>query len=113
MLLICSQSGGRAQEYRSIRTVVRARQGGSSFWSTRPELVNLQNTSTEITAILVLCGLPWLLTGSILAHEVMHAWLRLSGYPQLPPMVEEGLCQLMATLWLEQQPPEPEVSPVS
>ena len=50
-----------------------------------------------------------LLTGSILAHEVMHAWLRLSGYPRLPPMVEEGLCQLMATLWLEQQPPEPEV----
>ena len=51
-----------------------------------------------------------LLTGSILAHEVMHAWLRLSGYPRLPPMVEEGLCQLMATLWLEQQPAEPEVS---
>ena len=64
------------QEYRSIRTVVRARQGGSSFWSTRPELVNLQSSSCEITAILVLCGLPWLLTGSILAHEAMHAWLR-------------------------------------
>ena len=63
----------------------------------------------EITAILVLCGLPWLLAGSILAHEVMHAWLRLAGFPALPPPTEEGLCQLMALLWLEQQPAEPEV----
>ncbi|KAK7842096.1 protein da1-related 1, partial [Quercus suber] len=33
----------------------------------------------EVTAILVLYGLPRLLTGSILAHEMMHAWLRLKG----------------------------------
>eukprot|EP00854_Cymbomonas_tetramitiformis_P008469 gene8469-10063_t len=32
----------------------------------------------EVTAILVLYGLPRLLTGSILAHECMHAWLRLN-----------------------------------
>ena len=50
-----------------------------------------------------------MIAGSIIAHEVMHAWLRLSGYPRLPPNVEEGLCQLMAMLWLEQQPAEPEV----
>lgn len=30
-----------------------------------------------MTAVLVLYGLPRLLTGSILAHEMMHAWLRL------------------------------------
>jgi hypothetical protein len=51
----------------------------------------------------VLYGLPRLLTGSILAHEVMHAWLRLSGYRHLSQDVEEGLCQLMALLWLEAQ----------
>lgn len=51
----------------------------------------------------VVYGLPRLLTGSILAHEVMHAWLRLSGCTRLPEQVEEGLCQLMALLWLEAQ----------
>jgi hypothetical protein len=33
----------------------------------------------EVTAILVLYGLPRLLTGYILAHEMMHAYLRLKG----------------------------------
>jgi hypothetical protein len=51
-------------------------------------------------------------TGSIMAHECMHAYLRLSGFQtnasadksdfELPPQVEEGLCQLIALLWLEQ-----------
>jgi hypothetical protein len=57
-----------------------------------------------VTAILVLNGLPKLLTGCILAHELMHGWLRLSGFEDLPLEVEEGLCQLMALLWLEAQP---------
>jgi hypothetical protein len=47
-----------------------------------------------------------------MAHECMHAYLRLSGFrtdasagkadTELPPEVEEGLCQLVALLWLEQ-----------
>ncbi|KAL3138373.1 hypothetical protein ABBQ32_006175 [Trebouxia sp. C0010 RCD-2024] len=57
----------------------------------------------EVTAILVLHGLPWLLTGTILAHECMHAWLRFRGITQLPLQTEEGLCQLMGLLWLESQ----------
>lgn len=57
----------------------------------------------QVTAILVLYGLPWLLTGTILAHECMHAWLRLRGITQLPLQTEEGLCQLMGLLWLESQ----------
>ncbi|KAK9948720.1 hypothetical protein M0R45_004285 [Rubus argutus] len=55
----------------------------------------------EVTAILVLYGLPRLLTGSILAHEMMHAWLRLKGYPNLSPEVEEGICQVLAHMWLD------------
>ena len=58
-----------------------------------------------MTAILVLYGLPKLLTGSILAHEVMHAWLRMHGCTHLGPKEEEGLCQLVALLWLERQDP--------
>uniref|UniRef100_A0A5B7ASM6 LIM zinc-binding domain-containing protein n=1 Tax=Davidia involucrata TaxID=16924 RepID=A0A5B7ASM6_DAVIN len=57
----------------------------------------------EVTAILILFGLPRLLTGSILAHEMMHAWLRLAGYPNLSPDVEEGICQVLAHMWLESE----------
>ncbi|CAB4265780.1 unnamed protein product [Prunus armeniaca] len=55
----------------------------------------------EVTAILILYGLPRLLTGSILAHEMMHAWLRLKGYRPLSQDVEEGICQVLAYMWLE------------
>ncbi|KAH7278531.1 hypothetical protein KP509_38G045100 [Ceratopteris richardii] len=57
----------------------------------------------EVTAILVLYGLPRLLTGSILAHELMHAWLRLNGFRNLEPQVEEGICQVVAHMWLESE----------
>ncbi|KAF8397387.1 hypothetical protein HHK36_016300 [Tetracentron sinense] len=57
----------------------------------------------EITAILVLYGLPRLLTGSILAHELMHGWLRLNGYRNLSPEVEEGICQVLSHMWLESE----------
>ena len=68
----------------------------------------------QVTAILVLYGLPRLLTGSILAHEVMHAWLRMHGCTHLGPKEEEGLCQLVALLWLERQDPTAlKVSPAS
>ncbi|KAG6670171.1 hypothetical protein I3843_01G283900 [Carya illinoinensis] len=57
----------------------------------------------EVTAILVLYGLPRLLTGAILAHELMHGWLRLRGYRNLDPEVEEGICQLLSYMWLESE----------
>ncbi|KAK2987490.1 hypothetical protein RJ640_012149 [Escallonia rubra] len=57
----------------------------------------------EVTAILILYGLPRLLSGSILAHEMMHAWLRLKGYPNLSPDVEEGICQVLAHMWLNSE----------
>eukprot|EP00246_Nothoceros_aenigmaticus_P004775 TRINITY_DN1646_c0_g1_i1.p1 TRINITY_DN1646_c0_g1~~TRINITY_DN1646_c0_g1_i1.p1 ORF type:complete len:363 (+),score=16.73 TRINITY_DN1646_c0_g1_i1:392-1480(+) len=58
----------------------------------------------EVTAVLVLYGLPRLLTGSILAHELMHAWLRLNGsFPRLPNVIEEGICQVMSHKWLVSQ----------
>ncbi|GAB2231653.1 hypothetical protein Droror1_Dr00010664 [Drosera rotundifolia] len=57
----------------------------------------------EVTAILILFGLPRLLTGSILAHEMMHAWLRLNGFANLSPEVEEGICQVLAHMWLDSE----------
>ncbi|GAB4827521.1 Protein DA1- 2 [Ancistrocladus abbreviatus] len=57
----------------------------------------------EVTAILVLYGLPRLLTGAILAHELMHGWLRLNGFRNLNPDVEEGICQVLSYMWLESE----------
>ncbi|KAF5453611.1 hypothetical protein F2P56_028504 [Juglans regia] len=57
----------------------------------------------EVTAILVLYGLPRLLTGAILAHELMHGWLRLKGFRNLNPVVEEGICQVLSYMWLESE----------
>lgn len=58
----------------------------------------------EVTAILVLYGLPRLLVGSILAHELMHAWIRLDGhFPTLDNEIEEGICQVIAHMWLRSE----------
>lgn len=79
-----------------------------------------------------------LLTGSILAHEMMHAWLRLkgacltsyhatidnvcildilkgclTGYHNLRPEVEEGICQVLAHMWLESEILSPSASDVA
>ncbi|KAF8394150.1 hypothetical protein HHK36_020356 [Tetracentron sinense] len=57
----------------------------------------------EVTAIIILSGLPRLLTGSILAHELMHAWMRLKGYSTVSRDVKEGMCAVLAHMWLESE----------
>jgi len=71
---------------------------------------NIQASS--VTAILCLSGLPSDLTSSILAHEATHAWFKL--HPSfdvtrpLSMQVEEGCCQLMSMLFLNNGlPPVP------
>eukprot|EP01023_Acetabularia_acetabulum_P026412 TRINITY_DN2509_c0_g1_i13.p2 TRINITY_DN2509_c0_g1~~TRINITY_DN2509_c0_g1_i13.p2 ORF type:complete len:126 (-),score=22.85 TRINITY_DN2509_c0_g1_i13:448-825(-) len=59
--------------------------------------------NVQVTDILLVEGMPRLLTGSVLAHELMHAWFRLNNVMDLSSDVEEGMCQLMALLWLESQ----------
>jgi len=62
------------------------------------------HNSIGVTAILCLSGLPADLTASILAHEATHAWIKLHpNFPftdPLPLRVEEGICQLVAHLFL-------------
>ena len=64
----------------------------------------LVSARTSVTGILVTTSMPRLLTGSILAHVCTHALLRMSnlGSSELTDFVEEGLCELMAFLYLEQ-----------
>ncbi|KAL5709402.1 Protein DA1-related 2 [Ranunculus cassubicifolius] len=80
----------------------RPRFGGNRLVGMRTHPQRLSR-KCEVTAILVLFGLPRLLTGSILAHELMHGWLRLRGYRNLNPEVEEGICQVLSYLWLDSE----------
>lgn len=57
----------------------------------------------SVQSLLVLYGLPRLLCGSIIAHELTHAWVKMQNVAHLDTQIEEGLCQLMAYLWLESQ----------
>lgn len=89
--------------YRTIQKVLRR---GSTGWRVLPELVPIQSKHCSVTAILVLYGLPRLVVGSIIAHEAMHAWLKLNQISGLDLQVEEGICQLMALIWVERQQPK-------
>ncbi|XP_057819323.1 LIM domain-containing protein HDR3 isoform X1 [Cryptomeria japonica] len=80
----------------------RPRIGGNRVINMRTEPQKLTRRC-EVTAILILYGLPRLLTGSILAHELMHGWLRLNGFRGLSPEVEEGICQVLSHMWLESE----------
>ena len=63
----------------------------------------------QVKGLLVMYGLPWLLTGAILAHEVMHAWVAENnincGRSDGDEMsaVGEGLAELLGFMWLEAQ----------
>jgi len=67
--------------------------------------------NVSITAIFVLKGLPASLTGAILAHEAIHAWLALNpmrsnqrngrSNARIPSQIEEGCCQLASHLYLQ------------
>jgi hypothetical protein len=57
---------------------------------------------TVVNAVVVLYGLPFVTFGAVLAHECTHAYIRIAGgFPRLSPKTEEGLCQLVALLWVE------------
>lgn len=97
-----------SEVHHRVSTVKRAA-AGAFRWLVVPEEVRIPSTTARVTAILVLFGMPRVLTGSVIAHELMHAWLKLAGLPagmHLSPVVEEGVCQLMAFLWLQAQQPQ-------
>jgi hypothetical protein len=48
-------------------------------WRPLLQEVRIPSTTARVTAILVLFGMPRVLTGSVIAHELMHAWLKLAG----------------------------------
>jgi hypothetical protein len=77
--------------------------GSSALARSRPQPQPHHHQTCDVHALLVLEGLPRALAGAVLAHECLHAFLRMRGVAGafLPLEVEEGLCQLAALLWLE------------
>jgi len=70
------------------------------------QTLTFNNQERSVTAILILSGLPRALTTSIVVHECVHAWLKL--HPNcntrgIDRQSEEGVCQLVAHLYLEDQ----------
>lgn len=67
-----------------------------------PRVVSIEKTRS-VNAILILHGLPYDLTASVLAHEATHAFIKLSdNFPdKIPPKIEEGICQLLSFMFLK------------
>lgn len=55
----------------------------------------------QVRRIVLLRGLPDAVHSANLAHELMHAWLFLEGYTNLPLDVEEGICNYVSAKYLE------------
>ena len=68
------------------------------------ETLNGEEVSREISTILMLHGLPAESFAATYAHELGHVWLFEQHFPELPLQVEEGLCELLAHLWLINNP---------
>jgi hypothetical protein len=78
-------------------------QNASGITQTGIETLFGVESSREIKNIQVLYGLPREHLGAVLAHELGHVWLFLNRYPQLPGKLEEGICELMSSYWLQTQ----------
>ncbi|KAK8968130.1 Protein DA1 [Platanthera guangdongensis] len=67
--------------------------------------LNTQNDQIKFKlpkiSIFILKGLPRILTGLNIVHEMMHAWLYLNEYQKLDPRVEEGICVVLSYMWLD------------
>jgi hypothetical protein len=57
----------------------------------------------KVDEIVVLHGLPREHFQAVIAHELIHAWLVIQGYPKLEPVTEEGLAEIGAYFWLRLQ----------
>ena len=69
----------------------------------RWQMLNGQEVSREIEAVLILSGLPREHYEAVAAHELMHCYLFLNKYPKLSPRDEEGLAELSEWLWLQKK----------
>ena len=64
-------------------------------------IVGTKQVSTKrIQEILLLHGLTEINATGVLAHEIGHAYMFAHEFPEMPDLVEEGMAELFAFLWL-------------
>ena len=82
----------------------QVRQLGHSFLLPQMLVADV-SVRRSVTAVLVLTGMPRRQMAGVLAHEAFHVWCSFNPRmpPQLPPKVEEGLCQLVKMRYLTDQ----------
>ena len=70
-----------------------------------PPQVCTVDVQREVTAVLVLTGMPRIQMAGVLAHEAFHVWCSLTrSMPnRLPLKVEEGLCQLVSSRYFAER----------
>ena len=88
-----------------LQAISRRRRNHEPSGVTQTHIENVFGVEThrEVTGVFMLYGLSPEHLGSVLAHELGHVWLFTNRYPDLPNVLEEGLCELLAAYWLEQQ----------
>lgn len=72
--------------------------GGHPLGLTR--LVGRDKRNMDVVRIEVLQGLPPIMFGRTVSHEIGHAWLAMAGARAVEEQVEEGFCELAAYAWL-------------
>nr|MDO8112200.1 protein DA1 [Candidatus Sigynarchaeota archaeon] len=60
-----------------------------------------QQQAKKIKEILALNGLTEINVTGVIAHEIGHAYMFAHDFPDMPPVVEEGMAELFAFLWLK------------
>ncbi len=84
-----------------------AGRGGKAYAPNPAGLMSANSTTRDgvvierHAAITVLHGLTCEQFQGIIAHELMHVHLYLHAFPDLPDVMDEGLCNLVEYLWLE------------
>lgn len=73
------------------------------------KLTALAARPTRSARIEIRAGLGPTRFGHVVAHEHTHALLHLSGGPVVEPALEEGVCELVAVVWLTSRPTSAEV----
>lgn len=61
-----------------------------------------RETARHVQEVLILRGLPRAHSVVVMAHEFGHVWCFLNRVPDMPLMLQEGLCELFAYLLLSQ-----------
>ncbi|KAK3287567.1 hypothetical protein CYMTET_4932 [Cymbomonas tetramitiformis] len=72
-------------------------------------LENQTVTQRFLKGVLVLRGLSKDLCTQVMAHEFGHCYMFMNRFPMLPPMVEEGVCELFTWVWMQHCPESPEI----